>query len=467
MYRHRGWIDYSRAYPRWSRRRSEVGRSYAKGRGRIGPTYGIPLETNFAATHAMKNRYTASIRRIVGLTLISLLMARLPARAADHWVATWAASPCGPFNNAPRFDHATLREIVHVSIGGEQVRIRLSNVYGAAPLTIAAAHIALRRSGAAIDAATDHALTFSGQPSMAIPAGATALSDPVDLRIPPHADLAVSLYLSGDAPGPTAHWLALQTGYLVRGQDATAAANLPNADKINAWPFLTGVDVAAPPSAAVVVTLGDSITDGANSTADANRRWPNVLADRLLAQRQRALLAVVNAGISGNRVLHDSGERFGGLFGQSALARLDRDVLGQPGVKYVIVLEGINDIGHPGSAAPESDEVTAEEIEAGLRQIVERAHEHGVKAFGATITPFEATTIPNYYTPNREEKRQRVNAWIRTSGVFDAVIDFDRAVRDPAHPSRFLPAFDSGDHLHPNDAGLKAMGESVDLKLLR
>jgi lysophospholipase L1-like esterase len=228
--------------------------------------------------------------------------------------------------------------------------------------------------------------------------------------------------------------------------------------------FLTGVDVMAPGDAATIVALGDSITDGSHSTVDANHRWPDILAARLAARGGRKL-GVLDAGIGGNRILHDASSNV--RYGVNALARFDRDVLAQPGVGYVIVLEGINDLGHPGTSAPASETVTADDLIAGLKQMIERAHERGLKIFGATLTPFENLAHPGYYTPEKEAKRKAINQWIRTGGAFDGVIDFDRALRDPAHPDRILAGYDGGDHLHPGDAGYKAMGEAVDLKLFR
>ena len=285
------------------------------------------------------------------------------------------------------------------------------------------------------------------------------VSDPVNLDVDALSDLAVSIYLPQPSAATTMHLLALQTSYIAAGNgDFTAAADLPGASTTTAWHFLTGVDVSA--RSAAIVALGDSITDGANSTTDANLRWPNVLAARLHGR-----LGVADQGIIGNRILHPTEPQFGNLFGPAALARFDRDVLAQAGVGYVIVLLGINDIGHPGSAAPPTEEVSAAEIEAGHLQFIERAHEKGIKIFGATLTPFEGTTIAGFYSPEKEVKRQAVNHWIRTSGKYDAVIDFDAAVRDPSHPARMLPAYDGGDHLHPSDAGQTAMGNAIPLRL--
>jgi lysophospholipase L1-like esterase len=261
------------------------------------------------------------------------------------------------------------------------------------------------------------------------------------------------------------HLLALQTSYIAAGTgNATAATDLPGAATTTSWHFVTSVDVRRQ-GGATVVALGDSITDGANSTVDANLRWPSVLAARLQDRRESSRLGVIDQGIIGNRILHPTEPQFENLFGPAGLARFDRDVLAHPGVGFVIVLLGINDIGHPGSSAPASEEVTAEEIERGLLQFIERAHEKGIRIFGATLTPFEDTTLVGFFSPEKEVKRQAVNRWIRTSGTFDAVIDFDAAIRDPSHPARILPAFDGGDHLHPSDAGQQAMGRAIPLRL--
>lgn len=392
--------------------------------------------------------------------------ARAAKQDKSHWVATWAASPspASPDEQMRRrrleFNEQTLREIVHISLGGERFRIRLSNAFGTKAVNVGAAHLAMRSAASKIAPGTDRPLAFSGRPGISIPPGAVVLSDPVDLKAPNSADLAVSIYLPG---GPTiattVHYSAMQTSYTAPG-DATGAAEMPETPNLSTWPFLVGVDVLAPEKAATVVTLGDSITDGARSTNDVNRRWSNILANRLLADKKTQHLAVANAGIGGNRLLHDGAGSPGPQYGPSALARYERDVLSQPGVKYVILLEGVNDIGHPGGSAPMSEDVTAEDMIAGLRQLIDRAHEHGIKIFGCTIMPFPTQ-------PQKDAKRQAVNEWIRTGKAFDGVIDFDKLVRDPAQPTRMQAPFDSGDHLHPNDAGHKAMGEAVDLKLFQ
>ena len=392
------------------------------------------------------------------------------AAEQNHWVVTWGASPAPqlPLEEMRaaklEFANQTLREIVHTSIGGAAVRVRLSNAYGKQPVDIGAAHVGLRAQGSGTVAGSDRTLTFSGRTAVSIPPNALVLSDPVKLNVPASADLAISVFLPKAAIGAGIHYSAQQTSYIGRG-DLTSAASISEAATVTSWVFLTGVEVLAPESASAVVAFGDSITDGARSTVDANRRWPNILADRLLAQRGRKNIAVLDAGIGGNRILHDATANV--RFGVNALARFDRDVLAQPGVKYVIVLEGINDLGHAGSSAPESETVSAEDLIAGMKQMIERAHEKGLKIFGATLTPFEGTPFKGYFTPEKEVKRKAVNEWIRTGKAFDGVIDFEKAVRDPAHPDRMLAGYDGGDHLHPGDAGYKAMGEAIDLSLFK
>jgi lysophospholipase L1-like esterase len=403
-------------------------------------------------------------------TLLPVVFALAAYGEQAHWVATWGASPAPQLADEAQmrksklvYDNQTLREIVHTSIGSDTVRVRLSNAYGKQTVEIGAAHVALRSKGAEIAPGSDRALTFSGRASVAIPANALVLSDPVKLNVPAGADLAISIFLPRPADGAGVHYSAQQTSYIGAG-DLTAAGSIPDAVTITSWVFLTGVDVLAPESAATVVAFGDSITDGARSTIDANRRWPNVLADRLQARRGGRRLGVIDAGIGGNRILHDGTNI---PFGVNALARFDRDVLAQSGVKYVIVLEGINDLGHAGSSAPASETVSAEDLIAGLKQMIERAHEHGIKIFGATLTPFDGTAFKGYFTPEKEAKRKALNEWIRTGKAFDGVVDFEKAVRDPKNPDRMLPAYDGGDHLHPGDAGYKAMGEAIDLSLFK
>jgi lysophospholipase L1-like esterase len=372
--------------------------------------------------------------------------------SAGHWVGTWNASPQAA-SSTVELNGQTIRQIVQVSIGGTRVRVRLSNAYGAGPLLIGAARVGLRSTGASIAAGSDRVLTFNGSESTTIPAGALAISDPVSLRVPDRAELAVSIYVPRNERAATEHSLGLQATYISPEGDFSGADSLPTTTTSQSYYFLTGVEVDASTKSRAIVTLGDSITDGLHSTADANKRWPNRLAERLRSQKGGSKVAVLNAGISGNRVLQDT-------VGTNASARLDRDVLVQSGVRYLIVLEGINDIGYPGAA-------TADEIIAGHLQIIDRAHAMGVKVFGATLTPFRAFLPGLYYTPDGEAKRQAVNQWIRTSKAYDAVIDFDKAIRDPSNPAAIRSAYDSGDNLHPNDAGYQAMADTIDLSLFK
>ena len=406
---------------------------------------------------------TAGRRAVAGIALLAGLALGVPSfTLADGghggpWTSAWGASPQVP-GAALVVNDQTLRQIAHVSLGGESVRVRFSNAFGTTSLPIAEARVAISSGGSAIVPNTDRRLTFGGSPTTTIPPGALVVSDPVDLEVPALASLAVSLYFPGSVSATTEHSLAVQTTYVSPAGNYASAPSLPAGSATpTSWYFLNGIEVSPRCShPAAIVTLGDSITDGYASTVDANHRWPSYLAARLQARRSTSDVAVVNQGISGNRVLHD-------FIGPNALARFDRDVLAQSGVEWVIVLEGINDIGIPGAFGLASQQVTADEIIEGHRQLVERAHAKGLTIIGATLTPFEGTVFPGYYTPEGEAKRQAVNHWIRKSGAYDAVIDFDKATRDPAHPTRLLPAYDSGDHLHPNDVGYQAMANAVDL----
>jgi lysophospholipase L1-like esterase len=350
----------------------------------------------------------------------------------------------------------TLRQIVRVSAGGSRVRLRVSNEYGLRPLVINAARVALSKGRTAIDTTRDRRVTFGGQPSVIIRAGANMVSDPVALTVPDNADLAISFYFADTTRGTTLHFAAHQRNYRSAAGDLTAAADFAPDTVTERWHFVTGVDVVNPRVTGVIVAFGNSITDGTATTTDANTRWPNVLATRLLASRE-PLKSVVNAGIGGNQVTSPTR-------GPSALQRFDRDVLMQPGVTHVVVLEGVNDISRGTGTPDPRHEVSAQELIAAHQQLVQRAHEHGVVIIGGTLTPIGGMSG---LTPARIAKRDALNAWIRTSGVYDAVIDFDRITRDPSDTSRFLLAYDSGDHLHPNDAGYKAMGEAINLAVFR
>lgn len=403
-------------------------------------------------TRASRRPLTVVAGTILAIAGIAIAPATVAKDRSDagRWVGTWSASPQAAWNPI-ELNGQTIRQIVHVSIGGTRVRVRLSNAYGADSLLIGAARVGLRSSGASIAAGSDRVLTFNGSESTMIPPGALVISDPVRLRVPDRGDLAVSIYVPGDQLAATEHSLGLQTTYVSPEGDFTGADSLPTATTTQSFYFLTGLEVDAPPKSTAVVTLGDSITDGLHSTADANKRWPNRLAERLRSRKGGSKVAVLNAGISGNRVLHDT-------VATNASARLDRDALVQSGARYLIVLEGINDIGYPGTA-------TADEIIAGHLQIIDRAHAMGLKVYGGTLTPFQAFLPGLYYTPEGEAKRQAVNQWIRTSKAYDAVIDFDKALRDPGNPATMRPAYDSGDNLHPNDAGYQAMADAIDLSL--
>ena len=381
--------------------------------------------------------------------------------AQDHWVATWASAQQIP--RAPRIlpngvpaqppspaslRNQTARMIVPISaLGGQKVRLQLSNAYGTAPLAVGAVHVALRAKDSQIAPGSDRAVTFSGMNSFHIPAGAVIVSDAVDLMVPALSELAVSVYVTEDSGGLTSHYLGLHTTYISQAGNFAGSAAIANPKTTLTWYWLSEVDVTAPTNAGALVTFGDSITDGTNSTPEADRSWPAQLARRMASNKPTANIGVANEGIAGNRILTDT-------TGTNALARFDRDVLSVAGVKWLTILEGINDIG----LGP----VPAEELIAGIRQMIERAHTHGIRVIGCTMTPFEGAA---YYSDKGEEIRQAVNQWIRTGKAFDAVVDFEAATRDSSNPKQFRPDFDSGDHLHPNDAGYKAMAEAIDLKM--
>lgn len=375
-----------------------------------------------------------------------------------HWVGTWTTTPA-PVEGVA-VSNQTLRMIAHVSIGGRTVRVRISNAYGAHKLPIGAASVALRHQGEATVPGTVRALSFNKATSIAIPAGAHVVSDPIDLEVPPLADLAVSVHLPGDVPESfqvTGHGNAHQTNYISPAGDFTAAPDMPVQQTTEAFLFVNGVDVLAPSGAGGIVAVGDSLTDANISKLDANHRWPDQLGRRLVARKDGRMFGVMNQGIGGNRILHDGR-------GDSALRRFDRDVLAQPGATHVIVILGINDIRNRNQQPEEF--VSAAEMIAGLHQLTVRAHAAGLKIFGGTLLTFEYESFnPGFYTPEGEAKRRAVNAWIRGSGAFDAVIDFEAALRDPAHPTQMLPIYDCGDHLHPSDAGYLHMGDIVDLSL--
>ncbi len=422
-----------------------------------------------------------------------------PTPPPDHWVGTWATGVASLGNGAPNAPagsppfgttDVTLRQIVHTSLptsgAAPLVRVEFTNALGTEPLTIGAVHVAL---AGAVPAGTTptgdlslisaNALTFNGAASITIPAGGEAISDPAGLALPVGADLVISMFIPAQKISViTGHGGAFATNFYAPGNlvgqrsltttataevaasatatpAAPAAANGLGTTKMTSWLFLKSVDVHATGDTGAVVAFGDSITDGAVSTNDANTRWPDDLARRLQADKKTRNLAVLNEGIGGNRVLHDG-------YGPSAVARFDREVLALPGVRYLVILESINDIGQAYNPKDPKEMATADDLIAGLAQLAERAHTHGIKVFGATLTPYMGA---GYSSAKGEEVREAVNAWIRSNKVFDGVIDFEKATSTAATPPVFNPAFDHGDHLHPNDAGLKAMADAIDLKL--
>ena len=402
-----------------------------------------------------RRTWLALLLAVASLTLP--LAAKTPP--PDHWVGTWAAAPSAIDNTAHLFaQDTTLREIVRVSLGGPLVRVVLTNEFGTEPLVIGAVHIADAAGGSAISLVSANALTFGGRPSVIIPPGALVVSDPAALTLKPLSSVAVSVFVPAQTVTHlSSHAFAGATAYMVPG-NVVGRVSLENAQPIDSWPIVKGLETRVSGLDSAVVTFGDSITDGVRSTKDANARWPDILAERLHHSRKDARIAVLNEGISGNRVLAPGA-------GPAALARFDRDVLAQSGVKYLIVLEAINDIGVGyNSKSPAANPATADDLIVAYKQMIERAHSHGIQVFGATLTPYGGA---GYASPAGEQVRQAVNAWIRNGKAFDGVIDFDKVTRDPANPDAFSATADSGDHLHPKDGGYKLMGDAIDLKLFQ
>ncbi|HEX6594185.1 MAG TPA: SGNH/GDSL hydrolase family protein [Bacillota bacterium] len=385
----------------------------------------------------------------------------VPPEGPGQWMGSWTASPQQPYEEGPSqegFANETIRLIVHPHLQGKAVRLKFSNQFGTKPLKIGKVTVAKSTTGASIEEDTLHEVRFNGKDKKTIPPGAVAVSDPVSLPLDYEEDLAVSMYFPKQTGPATWHRLSRQTSYVSAAGDYTSEASADAfPTKVDAWFYLSAVDVYAEPSVkGAIAILGDSITDGHSSTVNANHRWPDFLADRLQQQGKGNRYSVLNAGISGNKILRDSP-----VYGPSALARLNEDVLRQTGVTHVILLEGLNDIGH----VPHT--LDADEIIAGMKQIADEVRAKDVKIFAGTLTPFKGATIRNYYTEEGERTRQQVNEWIRTSGYFDGVIDFDEVLRDPNNPLYLHEDYDSGDHLHPNDAGYKAMAEAVDLSMFK
>jgi lysophospholipase L1-like esterase len=410
--------------------------------------------------------------RLLKVSVAALVMLGSFAHAADSgiWIPTWGTSPqpiwsadfLVPVKVPRNFWNQTLREVATVSLGGKQVRLVISNLYGSTPLSLSAAHVAAAADDGAIQAGSDHPVTFDGQPAIAIPPGAEWISDPVNFAVAPLSKLSVSLYFAGVVPVTTSHWAGQDTAYITEGNTVGEATSKPSST-MTAKPFLTGILVDAPPRASAVVIFGDSITDGVGSKVDQTHRWPDFLARRL--KEADVPMSIVNEAISGARVLSDR-------MGVNALARFDRDVIAQPRVSTVILMMGINDIGWPETILDPSAKVpTAEQLTDGYKQLIQRAHLRGLRILGATLTPFEDTfkggPFEGYYSPEKEKVREAVNDWIRKSGEFDGVIDFDALVRDPSNSKHIKAEYNSGDNLHPNDAAYQAMAASIDLGMLK
>lgn len=392
-----------------------------------------------------------------------------PTGSASHssWIQTWGTAHTPPADkgiSADGFTDQTVRMIAHTSLGGDGLRIRISNEYGELPLDVGTVTVGLQDTGASVETGSTHTLTFGDDESFVIPAGAEAYSDPVPMRVPKLTNLVVSVYLP-EATGPTSwHPDAGQTTYLADGNQTGDLAGDAYTDTVESWFYLEGIAVRSRHSRGSVVAFGDSITDGVDSTVDANHRWPDYLSRRLNEHGNLGRVGIANAGISGNRVITNAGVCCGGgwNFGESALTRFADDAAGNAAARTVIFVEGINDIGNNAGAHPD-EPLTAEQLINGMQSIIAQAHAKGLRIIGGTLLPYKGAA---YYTERGERIRQQVNDWIRTSGAFDGVVDFDRATRDPEHPKRLRPAYDSGDHLHPNDTGYRTMAEAVDLRML-
>ncbi len=406
-------------------------------------------------------------RRTAFLTLA--LMTAVPAlpalakNAVPTWVPTWYASP-EPSGVDARIKDKTLRQIVRVSAGGTSVRLRLSNAYGTAPLKLADIRVAKRISGSRIDPASDTAITFNGHTTTTIAPGAYVLSDPLPMKVPADSDLSISLYVPEEAPLATVHDIQRGALYVADGR-ASSAAQMPEIKTDigigGAFPWLAEIEVSGSDMPSALFTFGDSITDGYGITPDQGRTWPELLSRRL--HEAGINLSVANAGLSGNRLLHHG---TWARFGDGGLSRFDRDVLAQPNVSSVIVLIGINDLGHAQGPGSEGF-VSADDLIDGLSQTATRAHERGLKIYAATLTPFIGTVFKDYYSDEKESRRQAINKWIRHQTTFDGIIDFDKAVEDPAMPGHLRANYDVGDHLHPNDAGAAAMAAAIPLGLFK
>lgn len=425
-----------------------------------------------------RNQASARMWLAAGMFALAAVAPSVAARAAEPWITTWAATPAprwaeelpAPFNVPEVLGDQTVRQIVRISVGGDQVRVVFSNEFGTRPVTIGSASVALSAGGNTVDPDTVKALSFGGESSAVIPPGAPLVSDPVDLRVKALSSIAVSLYLPQRTGLTSVHWDGAQTGYISAAGgvsspgDMTKAADFKADSTIKSRVLLSRVLTTAKPDSSAIVFFGDSITDGACSTVDTNNRWPDHIAERLQTEGHPNV-AVVNEAYSGDRVLTNG-------MGTNALSRFDMSVLSHARVSTVVMMMGINDIGWPGAGAitPADPEPTADDVISGYKQIIDRAHSHDIRFVAVTLTPFidtfKGTPLAGYYTPEKEKIRQAVNAWIRANKTADGLIDFDKVIEDPANPGHVLPAYDCGDHLHPNDAGYQAMAKAVDLDVL-
>lgn len=387
--------------------------------------------------------------------MLMFVLAPVCGMAAPEWVTTWIAPPD---TAGPAMQALSLRQVMRTSVGGDSVRVRLSNELGTAPLVVGAVRVARRAGGSAIEPGSGGALTFDGQPQVTIAPGASVQSDALAMPVMALQELAVSIYLPQGSARATLHGEGIQVAYLARGADLTSAAVMPATETDDSRYFLASVDVLAGGAARTLVVLGDSIADGVGSSAAAPSRWPDVLAQKLAPSS----VAVLNAGIAGNRLLKDGAKPF---VGPSMLARLQRDVLDRPGVRWMVLHAGSNDINASDMLAVPEQQASAQDIIAGMQAMIQRAHAAGVKVCGATLLPSGGVGKPFVRTAESEVKRQAVNAWIRSASQFDAVADFDMQLRDPARPDRLLPAYDSGDHLHPSDRGYQAMADAMPVLL--
>ena len=390
--------------------------------------------------------------------LLALMACPLAYGAVDErWISAWAAAPDAA---GPGIAAQTIRQVVRTSVGGSKIRIRLSNLFGTAPVTLGPTHLAASDGGAQIKAGTDRTVKFGGRQSVTIAAGASVLSDSVEMAVPALGDLAVSIYLPSAVAAPTIHGAGMQTAFMTTSGDAGAAQRFAAEQTDDSRYFLTDIELVPAGEAGALVVVGDSIADGIGSLNDGNARWTDRLAVRLQGRPTLTSIAVVNAGIAGNRLLNDATKPF---VGPSVLARFERDALDKPGVRWILLHEGINDITASLMLAGAKEQVSVEQITQGMRALAARARAKGVRIWAGTLLPFEGTK--GFYSEAAEAKRQAVNAWIRSGGAFDAVIDFDQALRDPAQPARLRVDFDSGDHLHPNEAGYQTMADTIDLRI--